>query len=183
MENKLKNSRLFLSGPIDRVADDGIGWRKYLRDKIKENNIVLRVFDPCDKPDGLGCEIGVEKQKVKKLLEKGLWEEARDFTKIFRRYDLRGIDWCDFVIVKVDLNVHMCGTYDEIFTAYREHKPVLIIMGENQNKKDIPTWLLSYIKGPQDIFESEDEVVDYLIRINEGSIELDDRWVSIRDGI
>ncbi|MCD6436211.1 MAG: hypothetical protein J7L15_07465 [Clostridiales bacterium] len=177
--DKLKGVNCFLSGPIDRVTDDGIIWRQYIVDECGKRNMKLDFFDPCNKPEGLGSEIGIEKNKVKKLIESGQWEEAQEFVKTFRRYDLRGIDTCNFVIARIDLNVHMCGTYDEIFTAEREGKPIFIIMGKDQRKEDIPTWLISFLNY-EEIFESEDECIDYLEKIDQGEIELDRRWVLIK---
>ena len=175
----LKGATCFLSGPIDRVADDGVQWRLYIREKAEEMDLGLSFFDPCDKPEGLGCEIGVEKTKVQDLIRDGKWDEAQEFVKTFRRYDLRGVDTSDFVIVKVDLDVHMCGTYDELFTAEREQKPVLVIMGKGQKKEDIPTWLVAFIR-PEEIFETEDECLEYLDKLNKGELEFDRRWVPIK---
>ena len=106
------------------------------------------------------------------------WEEARKYVKTFRHYDLRAIDWSDFVIVKIDINSHLCGTYDEVFLAERELKPILVIMGENQTKYDIPTWLLAFI-NEFEIFDSEDECIDYLIKLDKKEIVLDERWVDL----
>jgi len=177
-EGQLSGVRVALSGGIDRVEDDGVKWRKYIKTRFKEEDLGLKVFDPCDKPNGLGSEVGVEKDKVKNLIKEDKWVEAKEFVKTFRHYDLRAIDWCDFVIVKIDIMSHLCGTYDEIFLAERELKPVFVIMGKGQTKYDIPTWLISFIR-PEEIFKNEDECVDYLIRIDEGEIELDDRWVKL----
>jgi hypothetical protein len=151
---QLKGASCFLSGPIDRVSDDGVQWRLYIKEKAEEMDLGLSFFDPCDKPAGLGSEIGVEKTQVQDLIRENKWQEAQDFVKTFRRYDLRGVDTSDFLIVKVDLDVHMCGTYDELFTAEREQKPILVIMGKGQKKEDIPTWLIAFIH--------EDEILDIL---------------------
>jgi len=51
-------------------------------------------------------------------------------------------------------------------------------MGEGQKKTDIPTWLISFI-NPDEIFESEDDCLDYLEKINQGVVEMDRRWVKI----
>jgi hypothetical protein len=176
---QLKGATCFLSGPIDRVADDGVEWRKYIREQAEKRDLGLSFFDPCDKPEGLGSEVGIEKNKVQELVREGKWQEAQDFVKMFRRYDLRGVDTSDFLIVKVDMNVHMCGTYDELFTAEREQKPILIVMGAGQKKLDIPTWLIAFIH-PDEIFETEDECLDYLEKLNKGEIEFDRRWVPIK---
>lgn len=175
----IKGATCFLSGPIDRVSDDGVQWRNYIKEQAAERDLGLNFFDPCDKPEGLGSEIGIEKNKVRDLLQEGKWEEAQDFVKIFRRYDLRGVDTSDFLIVKVDMAVHMCGTYDELFTAEREQKPILVIMGTGQKKLDIPTWLIAFIR-PDEIFETEDECLDYLEKLNKGELEFDRRWVPIK---
>jgi len=175
----LKGASCFLSGPIDRVADDGVQWRNYIKEQSKKRDLGLNFFDPCDKPEGLGSEIGVEKTKVQDLISQNKWQEAQDFVKMFRRYDLRGVDTSDFLIVKVDLDIHMCGTYDELFTAEREQKPILIIMGEGQKKENIPTWLVAFI-NPKEIFETEDECLDYLDNLNKGNENFDRRWVSIK---
>jgi hypothetical protein len=176
--NKLNGARIFLSGPIDRVADDGVVWRKHLKDTCDLSKLNFSFFDPCDKPKGLGSEIGIEKHKMKELIGNGEWETAQKFAKKFRRYDLRGVDWCDLLISKIDLNTHMCGTYDEIFTAEREQKPIFMIMGEGQSKKDIPAWLVSFMKE-EEIFENENECVKYLLDLNDGTIDLDRRWVKM----
>jgi hypothetical protein len=176
--NVLDGMQVFLSGPIDRVEDDGVEWRNYIKDKCNERDIKLDFFDPCDKPQGLGSEIGAEKNKVKEMLENDQWEEAKEYTRTFRRYDLRGVDTSDFLIAKIDLDVHQCGTYNEVFEAERECKPIFIIMGEGQRKKDIPAWMVSFIL-PEEIFETEDECLDYLELIDNGEIELDRRWVKI----
>jgi hypothetical protein len=175
----IKGATCFLSGPIDRVADDGVQWRNYIKEQSEKRDLGLSFFDPCDKPEGLGSEIGIEKNKVRDLLQEGKWEEAQDFVKVFRRYDLRGVDTSDFLIVKVDMNVHMCGTYDELFTAEREQKPIFIIMGTGQKKLDIPTWLIAFIR-PDEIFETEDECLDHLEKLNKGELEFDRRWVPIK---
>ena len=169
----------FLSGPIDRVPDDGVVWRSYIINECGKRGINLEFFDPCNKPRGLGSEIGIEKVKVRDLIDSGKWEEAQEFVKTFRRYDLRGVDTCNLVIAMIDLDVHLCGTYDEVFTAEREGKPIFVIMGKGQKKEDIPTWMVSFI-NPDEIFESVDECIDYLEKIDEGVIELDRRWVMIK---
>jgi len=174
----IEGSHSFLSGPIDRVENDGVEWRRYIKKRCKEAGLGIIFFDPCDKPKHLGSEIGVEKEKVKSLINSGKWEEAREYIKEFRHFDLRAVDRCDFLIAKIDINIYACGTHDEIFTAERQNKPIFIIMGEGQKKEDIPTWLISFI-NEEDIFESEDQCVNYLIKIDNGEIELNKKWVKI----
>ena len=83
----LKGATCFLSGPIDRVEDDGVQWRNYIKEQSIKRDLGLNFFDPCDKPEGLGSEIGIEKNKVQSLIREDKWQEAQDFVKMFRRYD------------------------------------------------------------------------------------------------
>ena len=178
IKNLLDGTRIFLSGPIDRVADDGVQWREFFKKECVYNNFNIKFFDPCDKPKNLGSEIGIEKHKVKELILNGKWDEAQELVKLFRRFDLRGVDWCDLIVAKIDLDAHACGTYDEIFTAERECKPVFMIMGKGQKKTDIPSWLVSFMKE-KEIFNNEYECIDYLKKLNNGQISFDRRWVKI----
>ena len=88
--NNLEGVSVYLSSGIDRVEDDGIVWRKQIKQMCSDKGFGMHFFDPTDKPEGLGSEVGVEKIMVKKLLYDGKWKEAKDYTKQFRRYDLRG---------------------------------------------------------------------------------------------
>lgn len=168
----------YLIGAIDRVSDDGIGWRKELRGKCKIKKLGIKFLDPTEKPVHIGQEIGEEKHKVKKLIADGNWDEAREIVIKIRHYDLRMVDTSHFVIACIDMSTHMCGSYDEIFTAERQQKPILILM-RNGTRKDIPAWLVSFIKQDE-VFDSIDELVQYLSDIDNGLIKTDNRWVDFK---
>lgn len=174
--NYLFNMVTYLMGPIDRADDDGVSWRKDLRNKCEKRNFNIKFLDPTDKPIHIGQEIGEEKNRLRRLLEENKWAEAKKVVSKIRHYDLRMVDTCNFGIIYIDLNVHSCGSYDELFTAERQQKPVLVIM--KQKKKDIPGWLVSFIKE-EEVFESVDECVDYLGKIDSGEIIPDDRWIKL----
>lgn len=174
--NYLFNTVSYLCGPIDRAIDDGVSWRKDIREKCNEKKFNIIFLDPTDKPKHIGQEIGEEKTKLRRLLENDEWDEARKVATKIRHYDLRMVDTCNFVIIYIDINIHLCGSYDEMFTAERQKKPILVIM--NQKKNQIPAWLVSFVR-PEEIFESIDECVEYLQKIDNGNIELDDRWVKL----
>ena len=177
--SELKDCKMYLAGPIDKVSDDGIEWREEFKQRMKDNDIDINVFDPCAKPGDMGSEVGTEKTKVRDLLAEGKWEEAQKFCKRFRRMDLRAVDASEVVIARIDLSCHMCGSYDEMFTAYRQGKPVFILMADGQKKEDVSNWILTYIKGPEDIFESMNELIGFLDDIDLGNIEKDSRWLKI----
>ena len=176
--NNLNGITVFLSGGIDRVADNGTGWRKELKKKCKKARLPLKFFDPTDKPLGLGSEIGDEKLKIKKLMKQGKWEQAQYEVKIFRRYDLRMVDHSHLYIIYIDLNVHYCGTWDEFNVAERQGKPLFVIMAHGQSKYDIPAWAIASVREDE-VFESIDDCVEHLKLLHTGIISLDRRWVKI----
>ena len=180
MLNKLEGMRCFVSGPIDRVDDDGVGWRNDIKRICKERNINIEFLDPCDKPEHLGQEIGDEKKRMEELKSGGpeMWLEAQREVKKFKRIDYRMVDMCDFYIIYIDINVHMCGSYFENKVAEEERKPIFVILADHMEKKDLPTWLVDLVNYDE-MFESVEECVNYLDEMNNGKIIIDDRWIKV----
>jgi len=177
----IKGFRIFLSGPIDRADDFGMGWRKTIRKLCRDAELGVFFFDPTNKPKSMRTESGIEAIMIQEMVREDKWGEAKAFTKVIRREDLRGVDWADIVIVNLDIDSRPCGTYDEVFTAYRESKPVYIIMAGDRTKYDIPSWLVSYIEGPEDIFDNLEDCVERLIQLDRGEFPFDARFVKIPD--
>ena len=73
--------------------------------------------------------------------------------KEIRNVDLRMVDISDFIIANIDLDVHACGTYEEIVTANRQKKPIIVRM--KQGKSHAPDWLLGMLGSSHNmIFET-----------------------------
>ncbi len=170
--NRLKNTRGYLSGAMDRVADGGETWRRNIRTAMKGLGIVW--LDPTRKPIDLGIE-GKESRKLRhKHKANGNFQYVVDEMKPIRQVDLRMVDVCDWTIVNIDLEVHATGTYEELFLANRQRKPIIIHV--EQSKVCVPDWLLATIPHEM-IFSTWNEVVGYLRNINsETVIETFDRW-------
>jgi nucleoside 2-deoxyribosyltransferase len=166
----------YLAGPIENAKDDGVQWRQELKEKSENNKLGIIFLDPTDKAPHIGQEIGEEKTKLKKLLVEEKWDEVKKIVSKIRHYDLRMVDTCNLLIAYLDIEVFSCGTMDEIFTAERQQKPVLIIMKQKRNQ--IPVWLMSFLK-PEEIFESVDECLLYLQKINSSEIKVDERWIKL----
>ena len=178
MMKNLRGASLYLSGAIDRVKDDGLGWRKEFKNKCKKANLPVNFLDPTDKPEHLGSEIGEEKNRVRMLMEQHKWDQAKNQAKYFRHIDLRMVDNCHLFIVYIDINCHLCGTYDELFTAEDQRKPMMAIMAPGQSKWDLPSWLVS-IFDEDDVFDDVESCVEHLKLLHEGKIVFDDRWIMI----
>lgn len=172
MNNRLKNQRVYLAGAMDRVHDRGNGWRDNITPFLENLGVV--VFNPIKKPTRIGKEDAeTHRYKTKLKLEKN-YDELSDLMKVIRGVDLRLVDISDFLIVNLDLSVHPCGTYEEIFLANRSKKPVVVHM--EQGKENAPDWLFGTIPHKM-IFSNWIEVQDYLNYIHSyAQIEHHNRW-------
>ena len=94
--------------------------------------------------------------------------------KTIRSVDLRLVDISDFIIVNLDLDVHPCGTLEEIFWANRQKKPIIVHMV--QGKVHTPDWLFGTIPH-QMIFSNWEDIREYLKHINsDENIDTYNRW-------
>jgi nucleoside 2-deoxyribosyltransferase len=170
--NRLKNQRVYLAGAMDRVADRGAGWRESITPFLERMGIV--VFNPISKPAEVGLE-DVDTHTIKtKLKEKRRYDELSAMMKTIRAVDLRLVDISDFLIVNLDINVHPCGTLEEIFWANRQKKPIIIHM--EQGKEHTPDWLFGTIPH-QMIFSTWMEIEHYLQHIHTSeNIDSYKRW-------
>jgi len=170
--NRLKNQRVYLAGAMDRVHDRGSGWRDDITPFLQDLGVI--VFNPIKKPTIVGQEDEqTHKHKIKLKLEKN-YDELSQLMKVIRSVDLRLVDISDFLIVNLDLDIHPCGTYEEIFWANRQKKPIIIHMV--QGKLHAPDWLFGTIPHEM-IFSSWDQVKEYVIHINSWSeINSHNRW-------
>ena len=170
--NRLNNQRVYLAGAMDRVADRGNGWRDNITPFLE--SLGIRVFNPIKKPTVLGQEDELtHKQKIK-LKNTGKYDELSQLMKTIRSVDLRLVDISDFLIVNLDLDIHPCGTYEEIFWANRQKKPIIVHM--KQGKQSAPDWLFGTIPHEM-IFSSWHGIKEYLLTIhNNSEIDTFNRW-------
>lgn len=170
--NRLKNQRVYLAGAMDRVADRGSTWRDNITPFL--TNLGVVVFNPITKPTTIGLEDQDSHAIKTKLKSTKRYDELTEMMKVIRRVDLRLVDISDFLVVNLNLDIHPCGTYEEIFWANRQKKPIIVHM--EQGKQHTPDWLFGTIPH-QMIFSSWDDIKDYLTHIdNAENIELYKRW-------
>lgn len=170
--NRLKNQRVYLAGAMDRVADRGAGWRDKITPFLLEMGIV--VFNPLNKPTDTGLEDQDSHVIKNKLKSQRRFDELSSMMKTIRSVDLRMVDISDFLIVNLNIDIHPCGTYEEIFTANRQKKPIVIHI--EQGKDHTPDWLFGTIPH-QMIFSDWEEIYGYLNHINSSeNIDHYKRW-------
>jgi hypothetical protein len=169
---RLNKQRAYLCGAMDRVKDRGVGWREDITPFLK--NIGIEVFNPITKPSNIGLEDENVAQVKAKLKSQKRYDELTDMMKVIRGVDLRLVDISDFLIVNLDLDIHPCGTYEEIFLANRQKKPIIIHM--EQGKEHTPDWLFGAIPHHM-IFSKWVDIKDYLCYIDGAeSIDTYKRW-------
>ena len=156
---------------MDRVEDGGVGWRRSIASYLTDKNVT--VLDPSDKPIDIGIEDLENREARIKWKKSGEFDKVAECMKVIRNTDLRMVDLSDFLIVNLDLNVHPCGTYEELFLANRQKKPIILRI--EQGKKFVPDWLLGAIPHKM-IFGSWNKVKNYLDLIDGGGF-CSPRWM------
>ena len=165
--------RTYLAGAMDRVADGGVGWRNRISPILK--NMGITVLNPCDKPVEVGLEDEGTRSEIELLKANNEYDKIRKEYGVIRTLDLRCVDISDFIIASIDIDVHACGTYEEITVANSQKKPVLIWC--QQGKKSAPNWLY-FMLPHQHIFGDIESLVRYLEYVNscQEEVEHHKRW-------
>jgi len=159
--NRLRGTRTYLVGAMDRVPDAGAGWRERITPPLVERGIT--VLNPCQKPIDVGVEDDDAREKIEVYKQSGQFERIKEEFGVIRTVDLRCVDVSDFIIASVDLDVHACGTYEEITTANNQKKPVLVWC--QQGKHNIPNWLF-FMLPHQHIFGDLDGLMEYVQHVD-----------------
>jgi len=170
--NRLKYSRGYLCGAMDRTKDNGVGWRHKIQRDLVDLEIVW--IDPTCKPIDIGIEDMENRERRAMLKQLHNFEAVRNDMKIIRSVDLRCVDISDMLIVNIDLEIFSCGTWEELFLANREMKPIILHI--EQGKENCPDWLFGTLPHEM-IFSTWEEVHDYLRHIaHDPVVESFKRW-------
>lgn len=159
---RLWGTRSYLSGPMDRVKDNGKQWRQDITQFLIDKGI--SPIDPCNKPISIGLEKFEDKQRRTHLVDQENYDQLAKEIKLLRTVDLRCVDLADFIICHIDINVHMCGTYEEIFLANRQKKPVIFHV--EGGKKYTPGWIFGTFPHTM-IFSTWQEVRQYIDEVDD----------------
>lgn len=177
--NNLKASKVYLVGAMDRVFDGGKTWRQEVRPILESFGIYI--IDPCNKPIVGVKEDDETRWWIDYYKETEQYDKIREKFGIIRSADLRCVDISDFIIAYIDLDVHACGTYEEIVTANRQKKPVLIWC--KQGKSQAPNWLF-FMLPHEHIFNSFDEILNYLKLVDQhGDVKSLSRWFFLKENV
>jgi hypothetical protein len=138
--NLLRDSRVYLSGPMDFVAsrsdEKRFGWRNRVSDFLRKFGVT--VFDPWFKPQIRGvAEYGREDEVTAQVRKQWTFAPGKEGAMARANcaehfwpalhIDLRMVDTSDFVIAYVPTNVYSVGTPHEIILSRQQRKPVLFV--------------------------------------------------------
>ncbi len=161
--NRLKDLGAYLCGPIDFEEDAGRAWRDMMTEFLEPMKV--KVFNPL-KPLFYGAEEfeDVRRPQLQEMRQKGRFRELRKAIKDINHWDLRKVDLSSCLIVNYDIRVRMCGTYEELFKANTQVKPVLLMVGPD--RKEIAKWMYGRFPAAH-MFTSWGKMKKYLESINE----------------
>ena len=112
---------------------------------------------------------------MKALKKSERFYELTDRMKEIVHYDLRMVDISDFVVVYIDPEIFIFGTIHELLNSLHQRKPTLVVI--EGGKKNACNWLFG-IMDFNFMFDSFDELKEFLTHIDNGTIEADlSRWV------
>lgn len=176
MDNKgrLWGMKCYLAGPMDRVPDGGVTWRANMTPFLQSLGIV--VLDPCNKAIDAGIEEFEQRQHRQELKAADKYAEMAEEGGPIRPIDKRMVSIADFLIVNLDMDTFMCGTFEELFQANDENKPIFIRC--KQGKRQCADWL--FLTIPHHFIVSEwMDIKKTLCRIHTQELvnPVADRWV------
>lgn len=161
--NRLKNTICYLCGPMDRVPDGGIEWRKTITPILKD--IGIGVLDPSDKPTTFAQEDSNFRDKINLFKLEKKFDEVKKPMRDIAAVDLRMVDIAHFVIMYMDMDVHMCGSYHEAFVAIQQKKPLLVVC--KQGKEHMPNWMFG-VMPHEHMFSNWLDLINYISNVNMG---------------
>ena len=147
------------------VADDGTGWRDYIRPRLTEMGITI--LDPTRKTTEECVEVAADKVKFNEMSIEGDFHKLREEFSPVARWDLRSVDKSDFLIVSFNFGVPTFGTVDEITVASMQRKPILFHYDESQRHLFNP-WTTVRVH-PDFIFTEWDKIFAHLKEVDDGN--------------
>jgi hypothetical protein len=157
---------------MDFAPDNGVGWRQAVREELNDLGVIW--LDPTRKPTNEAIEDIENRQARAHEKQTGHFDVVSTMMSPIRKVDLRLVDIADFVLVHLDLDIYSVGTYNELFEADRQNKPIIIHM--EQGKQRLPDWLFATVPH-QMVFSTWPEVYTYLRHVaQDPAAETFKRW-------
>ena len=177
-KNVLWRTRTYLVGNMQYVdTTEGTSWRDSITKELHGMGVI--VFNPYHKPFVKDVQEGPEvRQQMNDARHQSNFDYLESKMREIRIFDLNLVDRSDFIIAYFNPEVATWGSVEEIVTAVRMKKPVF--MAIKGGKKKCPDWVFGMFPHKY-IYNSVEEIVDMLKRIDSGEKPLDnERWKLLR---
>lgn len=173
--NRLKGQLCYLAGYIDDNPIKARIWRQDITKFL--HNLEIGAFDPCDKAV-LNAKVSENEDfvmDINALKKEGFYEEAQKRMREIVRLDLKMVDLSNFLILNINRNYHMCGSYSEFTYACMQRKPVFIYCEQGIEK--ISNWIWG-LGDYEYFFDDWDKLKAKITQIAtaEGIDDLDSKW-------
>lgn len=171
--NRLKGLKFYLAGPINKEKyNECIQWRTSMSRFLWHKG--AGVLNPLDKPVD-HTEDEFFQDYILKLKQEEKYDELTEIMRPIVTIDLHLVDLSSAVILYIDKDCHMCGSYSETTYTCLERKPLIVVC--KQGKKNIPAWLFGHAK--HELFFSDFiDAKEYLEHIDQDEVvdTLNHRW-------
>ena len=182
--NILKNSKVYLAGPIEQ-SNDSKSWR----DKISSalSDLEIESWDPLKKPQWFnemcGGELTAEDQRNHKHVLNDLFKNDNNVSSgfydalnqncIIRMVCLKLVSACDFVICKV--GGPTVGTFEELSICSQQDKPILFLYDEGETLDSC--WRAVQFANSS-WFNNINDLIKYVTDISNETIKVDKlQWI------
>jgi nucleoside 2-deoxyribosyltransferase len=140
---------VYLAGPMEDSADNGLGWRVEFREALKEFD--FNCIIPEEHEEGL-IPPGANMSKIKRTN----LDLYKTIVRRFIKLDLKFVEDADLIVIKYE-GEQTSGTIGEAQYAYQLKKPVMLV--SSLPEEQISGWFLSCCSIK---FSSLEEMVEYI---------------------
>lgn len=150
---------------MDGDREGGKVWRQEMSRWLMDELQIIS-FDPYHKPLHDFHRVGLEDDDNHAQIVEAIacqdYDLVRELVKPIVSTDLRCVDFADFILCNLDMQKRPCGTFDELYMAAGQRKPVIV--HSPHGIQDLPPWLFGRLR-PELFFSSWDDIKDYLKHI------------------
>lgn len=145
--------QIYLSGPQEKVADNGVGWR------VKVSPILFKMgFFPYSPPYEEGRASDRFGVNFKQLKEEN-FEQFCELGSHFVDKDRCAVLESDITLAYYDPRILSAGTISEICMCHEFNKEIFVVIPSDVKPQDLPLWVLGSIKNPHRIYNGFEEAI------------------------
>lgn len=150
---KRNHKQIYLSGPQEKVSDNGIGWR------VKVAPTLFRMgyfpYSPPYEEGRASDRFGVNFKQLKEEDFKGFCELGSHFVEKDRCAVLES----DATLAYYDPRILSAGTISEICFCHEFNKELFVVIPEDIKPQDLPLWVLGSIRNPDRIYNCFEKAI------------------------